>query len=226
MPDQHPIDVSSHRWRLIVGLGNPGRQYAETRHNIGFAIADLLAQKHGLKFTQMMNRALIAIGEIEGEKVVLAKPQTFMNDSGSAVSPIARFYKVALPDLMVIYDELDIPFAQLRMRPFGGNGGHNGMKSIIARLGSQDFPRLRVGIGRPPGKMDAASFVLQPFSAAERAEMAEASERAVKGLVIWLKQGIDRAMNFVNASRASAGPSTHNAAGPRHLPTPAQADTD
>ncbi|MGQ9814997.1 MAG: aminoacyl-tRNA hydrolase, partial [Candidatus Roseilinea sp.] len=114
-------------------------------------------------------------------------------------------------DLMVIYDELDIPFAQLRMRPFGGNGGHNGMKSIIARLGSQAFPRLRVGIGRPPGKMDPANFVLQPFSAAEREEMAEASERAVKGLVIWLQHGIDRAMNFVNAS-----PSSHtDAASPR-----------
>lgn len=203
MADQQPPDLSSRRWRLIVGLGNPGRQYADTRHNIGFAIADLLAAKHGLTFSKMMNRALVAIGEIEGEKVVLAKPQTFMNDSGSAVAPLARFYKIALPDLMVIYDELDIPFAQLRMRPFGGNGGHNGMKSIIARLGSQAFPRLRVGIGRPPGKMDPASFVLQPFSAAERAEMAEASERAVKGLVIWLTNGIDRAMNFVNAGPAS-----------------------
>ncbi len=218
MSDQHPIDLSSRRWRLIVGLGNPGRQYAETRHNIGFAIADLLAEKYGLKFTRMMNRALIAIGEIEGEKVVLAKPQTFMNDSGSAVGPIARFYKIALPDLMVIYDELDIPFAQLRMRPFGGNGGHNGMKSIIARLGSQEFPRLRVGIGRPPGKMDPAGFVLQPFSAAEREEMAEASEQAVKGLVIWLKNGIDRAMNFVNA-----GPKNREEGAPTRRP---QADPD
>lgn len=209
MPDHNPTDLSSRRWRLIVGLGNPGQQYAETRHNIGFAIVDLLAEKHGLKFNKMMNRAIIAIGEIDGEKVVLAKPQTFMNDSGSAVSPIARFYKIALPDLMVIYDELDIPFAQLRMRPFGGNGGHNGMKSIIARLGSQEFPRLRVGIGRPPGKMDPASFVLQPFSAAEREEIAETSERAARGLVIWLKSGIDRAMNFINtspASRAEAAP--------------------
>jgi PTH1 family peptidyl-tRNA hydrolase len=218
MADQDTIETSSRRWRLIVGLGNPGRQYAETRHNIGFAIADRLAETHGLKFTKMMNRAIIAIGEIEGEKVVLAKPQTFMNDSGSAVSPIARFYKVALPDLMVIYDELDIPFAQLRMRPFGGNGGHNGMKSIIARLGSQEFPRLRVGIGRPPGKMDPAGFVLQPFSAAEREEMAEAGERAVQGLVIWLKHGIDRAMNFVNA-----GPAKREDAAPPRRP---QADPD
>ena len=194
---------SSRRWRLIVGLGNPGRQYAQTRHNIGFAIADQLADAHGLKFSKMMNRAIIAIGEIEGEKVVLAKPQTFMNDSGSAVSPIAKFYKVALPDLMVIYDELDIPFAQLRMRPFGGNGGHNGMKSIIAKLASQEFPRLRVGIGRPPGKMDPAGFVLEPFNTVEREEMAEASDRAVKGLVVWLKQGIDRAMNVVNVSPAA-----------------------
>ncbi|MCS7060350.1 MAG: aminoacyl-tRNA hydrolase [Anaerolineae bacterium] len=216
MSDQHSADLPSHRRRVIVGLGNPGRRYADTRHNVGFAVVERLAEQHNLRFNQMMNRALIALGEIEGEKVVLVKPQTFMNDSGSAVAPIARFYKVALPDLLVIYDELDLPFAQLRMRPFGGNGGHNGMKSIIAKLGSQDFPRLRVGIGRPPGKMDPAAFVLQPFTSAERAEMSETIERAVAGLVIWLKHGIDRAMNVVNigAARLNSAKGTEASSAP------------
>ncbi len=186
------------RWRVIVGLGNPGREYARTRHNAGFHIVDLLAERHGLKFTKMMNRSIVAVGQIEGAKVVLAKPQTYMNDSGSSVGPIVKFYKAELPDVLVIYDELDIPLAQLRMRPFGGTGGHNGMRSITERLGSQDFPRIRVGIGRPPGRMDPKDYVLQPFNAPELELMAEAYDRAVKGIELWLTLGIDRAMNAVN----------------------------
>jgi PTH1 family peptidyl-tRNA hydrolase len=192
------------RRRVIVGLGNPGRDYARTRHNVGFQIVDALADKHGLRFSKMMNRAIVALGEIEGAKVVLAKPQTYMNDSGASVGPIAKFYKVELADLLIIYDELDIPFAQLRMRPFGGTGGHNGMRSITDRLASQAFPRLRVGIGRPPGRMDPRDYVLAPFTADERDAMAEAIDRALRGIGVWLTQGIDRAMNVVNLPAQAA----------------------
>jgi len=192
------------RRRIIVGLGNPGRDYARTRHNIGFQIVDALADKHGLKFSKMMNRAIVALGEVEGAKVILAKPQTYMNDSGSSVGPIVKFYKVELADLLVIYDELDIPFAQLRMRPFGGTGGHNGMRSVTDRLASQAFPRLRVGIGRPPGRMDPRDYVLAPFTADERDAMAEAVDRALRGIGVWLAQGIDRAMNVVNLPTPAA----------------------
>ena len=129
------------RRRIIVGLGNPGREYAKHRHNVGFMIVDRLADQHHLKFNRMMNKAIIALGEIAGNKVLLAKPQTFMNLSGESVGPLVKFYKAALSDLLVIYDELDLPLGQLRMRPKGSAGGHNGMKSIIARLGSDEIGR-------------------------------------------------------------------------------------
>jgi PTH1 family peptidyl-tRNA hydrolase len=187
------------RRRIIAGLGNPGKQYAHSRHNVGFMVVDRLAEAHGLKFSRMMSRAIVALGEIEGAKIALVKPQTFMNLSGESVGPITKFYKVTPADLLVVYDELDLPEGQLRMRPKGGAGGHNGMKSIIARVGSPDFPRLRVGLGRPPGRMDPADYVLQSFTAAERSAMDEALDKAVQGIGRWLSDGIDSAMNFVNA---------------------------
>jgi PTH1 family peptidyl-tRNA hydrolase len=188
------------RRRIIVGLGNPGREYAKHRHNVGFMIVDRLADQHHLKFNRMMNKAIIALGEIAGHKVLVAKPQTFMNLSGESVGPLVKFYKAALGDLLVIYDELDLPLGQLRMRPKGSAGGHNGMKSIIARLGSDAFPRLRVGIGRPPGRRDPKDYVLEDFTASELAVLAPASERAIAGIQRWLTDGIDNAMNFINQS--------------------------
>lgn len=187
------------RRRIIAGLGNPGKEYAHTRHNVGFMVVDRLAEAHGLKFSRMMSRAVVALGEIAGAKVALAKPQTFMNLSGESIGPIAKFYKVPPEDLLVVYDELDLPEGLLRMRPKGGAGGHNGMKSIIARVGSSDFPRLRVGLGRPPGRMDPAAYVLQDFTSAERAAMDEALDKAVTGIQRWLTDGIDGALNYVNA---------------------------
>jgi PTH1 family peptidyl-tRNA hydrolase len=185
--------------RVIVGLGNPGKEYAHTRHNAGFQVIDRLAEKHGLKFSKMMNRAIVATGDIDGIKVVLVKPQTFMNDSGAAVGPIVKFYKTPPEGLLVIYDDLDLPTAQIRMRKFGGSGGHNGMKSIIARVGTENFPRLRIGIGRPPGRMDPVDYVLQPFSKADLALMDPAYDRAVDGIERWLRDDIDRVMNVINA---------------------------
>jgi PTH1 family peptidyl-tRNA hydrolase len=187
-------------WRIIVGLGNPGKQYADNRHNVGFHVVDKLAEKYGLKFNKMLNRGIAAIGDIEGRRVVLLKPQTFMNESGVCVSPTFKFYKTDPSNLMIIYDELDIPFAQLRLRKSGSAGGHNGMRSIISKIVTQDFPRLRVGIGRPPGRKEAATHVLEDFTRDEVIAMRDVHDRAIAGIVLWLNEGIDKAMNKVNGS--------------------------
>jgi len=186
------------RRRIIVGLGNPGRDYARNRHNIGFMVADAVAKKHGLKFTKMMSKGSVALGEIGGAKVALVKPQTFMNASGECVGPILKFYKSSPSDLLVIYDELDLPWLKLRLLAKGGAGGHNGMRSIITRTSTQDFPRLRCGIGRPPGRMDPKDFVLNDFTAAEVDALGEIYDRIDGGIGRWLSDGIDNAMNFVN----------------------------
>ncbi len=191
--------------RVIAGLGNPGKEYARSRHNVGFQTVDRLAEKHGLRFSKMMNRAIVATGDINGVKVVLVKPQTFMNESGQSVGPIVKFYKTDPANLLVIYDDLDLPVAQLRMRKFGGSGGHNGMKSIIARVGTDTFPRLRVGIGRPPGRMDPMDYVLQPFNKADLELMEEAYARAVDGIERWMVDDIERVMNVVNAGEGRTG---------------------
>ena len=184
---------------LIVGLGNPGREYAQTRHNVGFQIVTRLAEKHELGFSRMQNEALIATGRVGDVRAVLAKPQTWMNESGRAVGPLARFYKVELRRLLVIYDDLDIPAGTLRLRSEGGSAGHNGMRSIIERLGTQDFPRLRVGISRPPGRMDPADYVLQPFARDEELVMDSTRDRAVEAIECFLSEGIAVAMNRFNA---------------------------
>jgi len=187
--------------KMIVGLGNLGPRYAKNRHNIGFQIVDELAEEHGLRFDKRQFKAQIALGNIEGQRVLLVKPQTYMNLSGEAVQPLASYYKADLEDLMVVFDDMDLPVGVIRLRPFGGAGGHNGMKSIIQRLGSNKFPRLRVGIGRPPGRMDPAAYVLQDFSDDEEAIMVQVRDRAVQALETWLKSGIDAAMNAFNITK-------------------------
>lgn len=184
---------------IITGLGNPGREYARNRHNVGFQFMETLAEKHGLKFSRMMHKGIVAIGEIAGAKVALVKPMTFMNLSGECVGAIARFYKTSASDVLAVYDELDLPEGLLRLRGKGGAGGHNGMKSLITHLGTDAFPRLRIGIGRPPGRMAASDYVLQDFSAGEMAALNEAFDKAIEGVTRWIKQGIDNAMNYVNA---------------------------
>ena len=184
---------------LIVGLGNPGREYAQTRHNIGFQVVTRLAERHGLSFSRMQNEALIATGRIGDVRVVLAKPQTWMNESGKAVGPLVHFYKVELARLLVVYDDLDRPVGTLRLRSGGGSGGHRGMTSIITRLGTQDFSRLRVGIGRPPGRMDPAAYVLQPFGRDDEMLIDMARDRAVEAIECFLSEGIVTAMNRFNA---------------------------
>ena len=187
-----PID-----W-LIVGLGNPGKKYSQTRHNVGFHIVDHLATLENLSFDKRQSKALLARGIVEGVSIGLAKPQTFMNISGEAVAPLARFYKIDPARIFVIYDDLDLPPAQLRIRMKGGAGGHKGMRSIIEQLGTQDFPRMRIGIGRPPGRMPVEAYVLQNFSAAQSEEMAVTREQAVDAIRALLTQGIEFAMNQFN----------------------------
>jgi PTH1 family peptidyl-tRNA hydrolase len=183
---------------LIVGLGNPGREYVHNRHNVGFHCLDRLAQAHDLDIRRRKKRARVVEGTIAGRRVILAMPQTFMNESGRAVGPLTRFYKVDLERLLVIYDDLDLPPGTIRMRPRGGSGGHKGMRSIIQHLGSQEFARLRIGIGRPPGRMDPADFVLQDINGEEQDLFDESLERAVAAIETWLREGVAEAMSRHN----------------------------
>ena len=183
---------------LIAGLGNPGPKYASNRHNVGFRCLEHLAAQHSLTFDRQQKKALVATGSIQGQRVVLAKPQTYMNDSGRAVVPLARFYKVEPEHMMVVYDDLDLPLGTVRLRPEGGSGGHKGMRSIIKHLGAQEFPRLRIGIGRPPGRMDPAAYVLQDLSTEEEPLLQEVLAHAAAAIEIWLEQGIETAMNQYN----------------------------
>ena len=185
---------------LIVGLGNPGKKYAETRHNIGFMTVDELAKKHNLSFAGKQSKAQIAQGMIKGQKVVLAKPQTFMNESGQAVRGVADFFKIPVEQILVIYDDMDIDLGLLRIRPSGGSGGHNGIKSMQNHLGSSEFARIRFGLSRPPGKMDPAAYVLRPFDEKEKPLMIETMHRAGLAVEIWLTEGIDVAMNQQNGT--------------------------
>ena len=184
---------------LVVGLGNPGPKYAANRHNVGFRCLDSLASAYHLSFDKQQKRARVALGIIQGRRVVLAQPQTFMNESGRAVVPLARFYQVPPRRMLVVYDDLDLPPGTVRMRPEGGSGGHKGMRSIIEQLGDQGFPRLRIGIGRPPGQMDPADYVLRALSAEEQLQLDETLGRAVAAIETWLAQGIELAMSRHNS---------------------------
>jgi len=176
---------------LIVGLGNPGPRYTHNRHNIGFQIVNALALAHRLSFTRVEHRAQTAHGTIAARRVILAKPQTWMNESGKAVVPLSHFYKIDPARMLVVYDDLDIPLGDLRYRPEGSSGGHKGVQSIMQLLGTQALPRLRVGIGRPPGQMDPAAYVLQDFSATETHVVWEVQRLACDLVVAWLNHDPD-----------------------------------
>ncbi len=183
---------------LIAGLGNPGPRYAATRHNVGFQCLDRLAAAHSLGFDRMLHRARLAQGTVAGKRVVLAKPLTFMNLVGQAIGPLVRWYKVPLDHLLVIYDDLDLPLGTIRVRPSGSSGGHKGLTSIIQTLGTQDFPRLRVGIDRPPPGWAPADYVLNSFKRDEAPVVADVYERAVAAVECWLSEGLTAAMNRFN----------------------------
>jgi PTH1 family peptidyl-tRNA hydrolase len=185
---------------IIVGLGNPGRGFRETRHNIGFMLVNRLAERLGIEFSRMQSKSLVTKGDYRGHRLILAKPMTYMNLSGQAVSSLVRFYKIKIWNLLVVYDDVDLPFSTLRLRPGGGAGGHKGMQSIIQQLGTPDFPRLRLGIGRPPGKKNAASYVLNDFSADENEFLPVILDRGVEAALTYVIDGIDTAMNNYNSS--------------------------
>ena len=183
---------------LIAGLGNPGPDYRQNRHNIGFLVVDALARALDIPIQRVELRALVGKGSYDDVRLILAKPQTYMNNSGRSVVPLMRFYKIPLEQLMVVHDDLDLPFGTLRLRPLGGTGGQKGMESIIERLGTGEFPRLRVGIGRPPGRMDPADYVLHDFDSPQQDMLPEVLGRAVDAIRMFILEGIEPAMNAFN----------------------------
>jgi PTH1 family peptidyl-tRNA hydrolase len=196
-PDKPIVDVDLPA--IIVGLGNPGNEYENHRHNIGFRVVEALARAHDLRFVRHKgSKAHVAEGRIGKRSVRLAKPQTFMNLSGQAVGRLSRAYEIEPAQILVVYDDLDLPLGRLRLRPEGGSGGHKGIRSIVDTMGTQAFPRLRVGIDRPPGRQDPADYVLQPFSKADEELVGETIERAVCAIECWLAEGIVSAMDQYN----------------------------
>jgi len=187
---------------MIVGLGNPGPRYARHRHNIGFQCVDLLARRHRIDVGRIQLRAAVGDGWISRPdaraKVILVKPLTYMNASGEAVGPLVRYYRVELDDILVIHDDLDLDSGKLRFRRNGSSGGQNGVKSMIQHLGGPDFQRARVGVGRPPGRMDPAAYVLQDFSSAEEEIFGPLRETVCDAIECWLFDGVEAAMNQYN----------------------------
>ena len=181
--------------KVIVGLGNPGPQYAETRHNIGFLLIDMLAEVYKLQFRAKF-QGLWAEGNVEGERIFLLKPQTFMNLSGRSVREFTHYYKIIGSDCLIVHDDMDLTLGKIRLRNQGSAGGHNGIKSILEELGTDKFWRLKLGIGRPQKEYDPARYVLAPFDDDETSELDEVLERAEKVTNLWIKGEADRAMNL------------------------------
>lgn len=189
----------------VVGLGNPGQQYVRNRHNVGYRAAERVARDLQFRFTRKGFHCLLAGGSVEGKSVLLAKPQTFMNASGQAVEALVRFYGIPLNRLLICCDDIDLPLGTLRLRALGGSGGQKGVQSIISALASEEFPRLRIGIGRPPGEMDAASYVLQDFASQEETELEEIVERAAGAVELFIRFGLQAAMNRYNGGPDATG---------------------
>ena len=183
---------------IIVGLGNPGNKYENTRHNVGFRAIDLISEKYGIKVDRLKHKALTGDGSIKEERVLLVKPQTFMNLSGESVHDIVEWYKIPMGNLIVIYDDADLPIGTIRIRPKGSSGTHNGMKSILYQLQSDDFPRIRIGIGNAPEGWDLADYVLGRFSGEESKVIGQIVERAANAAVTVMTDGVAAAMNLYN----------------------------
>jgi len=188
--------------QLIVGLGNPGERYGSTPHNAGFWVCDRIAERNALGDESKKFKGLFRRGRIRGRDVGLLKPQTYMNLSGESVAEALRYLPVELSELLVVYDEMDLPAGRLRLRPHGGHGGHNGMRSLIEQLGSKDFARIRVGVGRPPGKRSATAHLLSKLDADQLDEFRDAVDRAAEATEIFVEEGIQAAMNRFNVGSA------------------------
>jgi PTH1 family peptidyl-tRNA hydrolase len=184
---------------MIVGLGNPGKDYQKNRHNIGFMAIDKIANKFNFEGKKVKSKAIVLEGKKSGRKIILVKPQTFMNLSGMAVASLVHFYKIHPNNLIVIHDDLDLPSLSIRIRPGGGAGGQKGVASIIQHLGTQNFNRIRIGIGRPPGRMDASAYVLQNFSRQEEEELVILLDTVARAVECILDDGIETAMNKFNS---------------------------
>lgn len=186
---------------VIVGLGNPGKKYENTRHNIGFITVDYLADRHGIKINKIKHKALVGEGNISDQKVLLVKPQTYMNLSGNSVREVMDYYKVDIENLIVIYDDIDIPAGSVRIRKKGSAGTHNGMRSVVYDLQSDQFPRVRIGMGRS-GNVDLKDFVTGGFSKSEKEMFEKAVVHAADAVECFLSDGIDRAMSQYNTKGA------------------------
>ena len=183
---------------LLIGLGNPGREYANTRHNFGFMAIDRLAVRLNARGMKVQSKAIVMDSKYEDHKLILAKPQTFMNLSGQSVQGLAHFYKIPNENLMILSDDLDLPFGTIRIRASGGPGGQRGLSSILEKLGTKDIPRMRLGIGRPPGRMDPADYVLQNFSRDDLKSLSELLDRAADAALEFVINGLTAAMNKFN----------------------------
>ena len=185
---------------IIAGLGNPTLQYEGTRHNVGFDVIDMLADRYNISVDGRKGRALIGKGMIGGQKVLLVKPQTYMNLSGESVRALMDYYKLTTDEIVIIYDDISMPVGQVRIRPKGSAGGHNGIKSIIAHLGTQEFPRVRIGVGEKPARMDLADYVLGHFPKEEAETMTTAFKDGAAAVVDMMTEGVEAAMNHFNGA--------------------------
>lgn len=183
---------------IVAGLGNPGRRYDNTRHNVGFETIDFLSDKYRINVSKVKFKAVIGDGDIEGERVILVKPQTFMNLSGECVREIIEWYKIPLSNIIIVYDDIDLPLGKIRVRPGGSSGTHNGMRSIIYQIQDDNFPRVRIGIGRPPEGWQLADFVLSKFSEDDRKKVNESIKSASEAVESIIKTSVEAAMNKYN----------------------------
>jgi len=185
---------------LLIGLGNPGREYRDNRHNIGFMMIDRLIVRLNARGLKVQSKAIVTTATYEDRKLILAKPQTYMNLSGQSIQGLVHFYKLPVENILVAFDDLDLPFGTIRLRPGGGAGGQKGFASAIEQLGTKDIARLRLGIGRPPGRMDPSAYVLQDFSRDEMKILSEIVDRAADAALTFVVDGLNRAMNKYNGS--------------------------
>jgi PTH1 family peptidyl-tRNA hydrolase len=185
---------------LLVGLGNPGREYKDNRHNFGFMLIDRLCVRLNARGMKLQSKAIVISTKHNEHKLILAKPQTYMNLSGQSVQGLLRFYRLPLDRLLIAHDDLDLPFGAIRLRPGGGPGGQKGVASIIQQLGTQDFPRLRLGIDHPPGRMDPADYVLHDFPSGDLISLSEILDRAADAALTFVEEGLDAAMNKFNGN--------------------------
>jgi len=196
--------------KIFVGLGNPGAEYAKTKHNVGFMLADKLAEKLASDNWREKFNALVAETFFNGEKILIVKPQTFMNLSGEAVAPIANFYKICAEDLIVAHDDMDLPLGKIRLRPKGSGGGHHGIESIIKNLGEQNFPRVRIGVGRPPQNWTVNHHVLSPFNQDDAEIISKTVAELVPAVLCIFSEGINNAMNKFNPKKVKANEQADN----------------